>query len=183
MNRIRSIACLGLLLTAAVPAAAQVAPPPPGFTPADEVEAPPPASGFLQNHGLLKPPRLLGRQVDAVSAEDQSYFNGPPPPLPYSDGARETEWSRYDRPPPQPVVVEQTPVVLDAPRVWLRAEALYWWTKSSPLPASLVTSGSAADAVPGALGQPGTSVLIGDENIGISGRGGGRFTLGFALDN
>ena len=43
------------------------------------------------------------------------------------------------------------------PMVWFRAEALYWWSKSSPVPVPILTQGSLADPVPGAIGQPGTS--------------------------
>src|SRR4029077_2353109 len=69
-----------------------------------------------------------------------------------------------------------------APRIWLRAEALYWWTKAAPVPVPLVTLGSAAGTIPGALGQPGTSLLLGNQDVTLPGQGGGRFTLGFSLD-
>src|SRR2546422_2933072 len=50
----------------------------------------------------------------------------------------------------------QTPC---APRFWARAEYLYWWVSGDPVP-PLATLGSPADPVPGALGQPGTTVLF-----------------------
>jgi hypothetical protein len=65
-------------------------------------------------------------------------------------------------------------------RFWVSAEYLYWWTKDSRLPA-LVTSGSAADAIPGAIGQPGTQVLFGGD-IGGEGQSGARFEAGFWLN-
>lgn len=46
------------------------------------------------------------------------------------------------------------------PDTVISAEFLLWWIKHSNNPA-LVTSGSLSDAVPGALGQPGTTVLFG----------------------
>lgn len=67
-----------------------------------------------------------------------------------------------------------------AGRFWVSAEYLYWWTKDSRLPA-LVTSGSASDAIPGAIGQPGTQVLFGD-GIDSKGQSGARFEGGFWLN-
>jgi hypothetical protein len=58
------------------------------------------------------------------------------------------------------------------------AEYLLWWTKGSPLP-PLVTAGSAQDAIPGALGQPGTALLFGGNNVIDGARSGGRFTAGY----
>jgi hypothetical protein len=65
-------------------------------------------------------------------------------------------------------------------RVWVSAEYLYWWTKDSRLP-PLVTRGSPTDAIPGAIGQPGTRVLFGGDVDG-EGRSGGRFEAGFWLN-
>jgi hypothetical protein len=79
----------------------------------------------------------------------------PPPPMPYAD--------------------------LDgfAVRFWVNADYLLWWIKDSRLP-SLLTTGSINDAVPGALGQPGTHVLFGgDVNNPV--RSGARFQAGYWL--
>jgi hypothetical protein len=65
-------------------------------------------------------------------------------------------------------------------RWYLSAEGLVWWMKGNKLP-PLVTTGSAADAVPGAIGQPGTQVLFGNSEVGNGADGGGRFMLGFWL--
>ncbi|VTT96925.1 Protein containing DUF1551 OS=Rhodopirellula maiorica SM1 GN=RMSM_05043 PE=4 SV=1: DUF1551 [Gemmataceae bacterium] len=80
-------------------------------------------------------------------------------------------------PPPPPVLAaEPTP----GPRVWGSAEYLLWFTNPSPVPAPLVTSGSLFDALPGAIGQPGTRVLLGDQSLGAGAvRSGGRFSFGF----
>ena len=66
-------------------------------------------------------------------------------------------------------------------RVWASAEYLLWWIKDSDLP-PLVTSGSALDPVPGALGQPGTTILFGGEEVDNGQRHGGRFTVGTWLN-
>jgi hypothetical protein len=71
---------------------------------------------------------------------------------------------------------------------WLGAEYLLWWTKRSPEPVPLVTShASGALAVPGtpppgALGGPGTSVVMGGSPIDLGTGNGGRFTAGCWLD-
>ncbi len=67
-----------------------------------------------------------------------------------------------------------------AGRVWASAEYLYWWFKDQHVPA-LVTAGSESDTTPGALGQPGTSVLVGGD-LDSEGRSGARFTVGFWLN-
>jgi hypothetical protein len=64
---------------------------------------------------------------------------------------------------------------------WVSAEYLYWWTKGSNLP-NLVTGGSATDAIPGALGQPGTRVLFGGDEDS-QGHSGARFNAGIWLND
>src|SRR5262245_9985124 len=51
------------------------------------------------------------------------------------------------------------------PRLWVSAEYLLWWIKDGPFPVPLATTGSATDPTPGALGQPGTTVLFGGSNV------------------
>jgi hypothetical protein len=68
------------------------------------------------------------------------------------------------------------------PKFWLRSEALLWWSKGSPLSVPVVTAGSSEDSVPGAIGQPGTSVLLGNQDFALPSQGGGRFTLGFSFN-
>jgi hypothetical protein len=63
-------------------------------------------------------------------------------------------------------------------RWYFGAEYLMWWGKGDRLP-PLVTTGSAADPIPGALGQPGTALLFGNEEIGDDVRMGVRFSGGF----
>jgi hypothetical protein len=66
-------------------------------------------------------------------------------------------------------------------RWWLGAGYLAAWLRPAQTP-PLVTTGSAADAPPGALGQPGTAVLFGDGSIGYGTYHGGWLELGFWLD-
>jgi hypothetical protein len=67
-------------------------------------------------------------------------------------------------------------------RFYLAAEYLLWWTKGQRLP-SLVTVGSPDDVPPGALGQPGTFVLIGDTAVDDQVRSCGRLVAGLWLDD
>ena len=68
------------------------------------------------------------------------------------------------------------------PRFWGRADYLVWWTSEMDAP-SLATTGPAAPPNQvGVLGQPGTTTLFGGELLDGE-RSGGRFTLGFWLDD
>jgi hypothetical protein len=64
----------------------------------------------------------------------------------------------------------------------LGTEYLSWFFKNSPISAPLVTSGSLLANLPGALGEFGTQVLIGNESINTHRHSGGRFALGHWLD-
>jgi hypothetical protein len=81
-----------------------------------------------------------------------------------------------------PVATSDAAEAMDAcaDRFYLRAEYLLWWLQPTRLPA-LVTTGSPLDATPGALGQPGTRVLIGDESVSTQEHDGGRVTFGYWL--
>lgn len=68
------------------------------------------------------------------------------------------------------------------PVVWARGEYLLWWIKNGPLQ-PVLTFGNPADPVVGALDQPGTQVLLGDNNTDFGARSGGRFTVGGWLDD
>src|SRR5689334_24905725 len=57
------------------------------------------------------------------------------------------------------------PPLLQVPRHWVRTEYLMWWSKNGPLDAPILTLGSSSDAIPGALGQPGTQILLGNSGI------------------
>jgi hypothetical protein len=83
-------------------------------------------------------------------------------------------------PPNKPVLPDM--VYLVAPKFWFRADTLVWWTKGEPAPQPIVTVGSTSDAVPGALGQPGTNVVYGANNYNFGYIGGVRIETGVWLD-
>lgn len=68
-------------------------------------------------------------------------------------------------------------------QLWVGAEYLLWWIKDSPSPPPLTTTGPLGAAVPGAISQPGTSVLLGAGGFDDRPFSGGRFTAGFWLDS
>ncbi len=68
------------------------------------------------------------------------------------------------------------------PMFWAGADYLLWWTKAAPVPTPLLTTGSAADPVPGGLGQPGTSVLFGGGGVGYGTFSGVSVNAGVVLD-
>jgi hypothetical protein len=70
----------------------------------------------------------------------------------------------------------------DPARPWVSADYLLWRIKKGPLPIPLATAGSIADAVPGALGQPGTRVLLGNADLDYKTFSGGRLSAGFWVD-
>jgi hypothetical protein len=66
------------------------------------------------------------------------------------------------------------------PAFWASADYLLWFVKSGPVNGPLVTAGSPADPVPGALGQPGTQVLFGN-SLNYNPLSGARFNVGVGL--
>jgi hypothetical protein len=66
-------------------------------------------------------------------------------------------------------------------RVWAKAEYLLWWIRNGPNNTALLATGSTNDAVPGALGQPGTQVLFGGTPINFGTFSGLRVSAGFNL--
>ncbi len=168
--RNRILICVGLILSAGINLLAQD-PPPPGFAPADDNPVPN-DSGPGAGSGSFFSQYSVPRQDPVHPTYDSANNQGGIPETPY--------------PAEIPYRTQNTvPIIQDtwpSPTFWFKAEGLYWWTKSVPVPVPLVTLGDPGDAIPGALGQPGTSILIGNQNITLPGRGGGRFTLGFTLD-
>jgi hypothetical protein len=59
---------------------------------------------------------------------------------------------------------------------------LLWYTRKDNLP-PLLTTGSLADAIPGALGQPHTAVLLQGSDADANQHNGGRITIGYGLEN
>jgi hypothetical protein len=62
-------------------------------------------------------------------------------------------------------------------RYWANAEVLGWKIGGAPQPTPLVTGGSRAASLPGALGQPGTSVQIGGTSVSLPIEAVGRFDI------
>src|SRR5437879_3605898 len=100
--------------------------------------------------------------------------------------------------PRSPAVAALMPPVVDCScppnscenfRFWARGEYLLWWVKNAPLPVPLVTTGDpntglrAGVNIAGAIGQPGTQVLVGNNSENLGAFSGMRFTLGGWLDN
>ena len=161
-------AVLGLVVTGSANVFAQNIAPPPGLDPGrrDEyVPFPPPEPGIVSGQDEYSKP--FGYSSSPTSSSESPTVS------------RGTGIFPYGLRPPEPVVFSDDGPPL--PQLWFKAEALYWWSKGSPLPVPLVTLGNAADATPGALGQPGTSVLLGNQTLGPPGRSGGRFTFGFSF--
>jgi hypothetical protein len=66
---------------------------------------------------------------------------------------------------------------------WFRVEALLWWAKGGRTPPLLTTSpDGTSQAQAGVLGQPGTSVLLGNQELNKDFRAGCRTSLGTWLD-
>ena len=84
--------------------------------------------------------------------------------------------------PAEPLLAATRPVGRDA-QFWLRGEYLLWWTQGSRQPVLVTTGLPGVTPFPGALGQPGTSVLYGNPDGDSRPRSGGRFTAGFWLDS
>jgi hypothetical protein len=93
------------------------------------------------------------------------------PVVPLSVGHGEPVESRWDH------------VVEPPGYCWGSVEYLLWWVRPGPISAPLVSTGSLADAFPGALGQPNTHVLFGpDNNLDYGATSGARFSLGWWFD-
>jgi hypothetical protein len=67
-------------------------------------------------------------------------------------------------------------------RWWLAGGYTAAWIRSAQIPIPLLTTGSANDSPPGALGQPGTAVLFGNNSVNFGTFHGGWAELGFWLD-
>lgn len=87
-------------------------------------------------------------------------------------------WQPRPYPPPLPSSVYQI-----TSKFWFRTDILMWWTKSAPMPQPIVTTGSASDSLPAALGQPGTQVLYGGNSVNFGLVSGLRLETGLWLDD
>jgi hypothetical protein len=67
---------------------------------------------------------------------------------------------------------------------WVRADALLWWTNGGNIPPLLTTSPvGTSPTQAGVLGQPGTAVLLGNQELNNDFRGGGRISFGTWLND
>jgi len=64
------------------------------------------------------------------------------------------------------------------PSFWVNADYLMWWVKQAPSSNPLVVTGPATDQFPGALDQPHTQVLYGNQNINFNMFSGLRLSAG-----
>jgi hypothetical protein len=62
---------------------------------------------------------------------------------------------------------------------WGSLEYLMWMVRPSPVPLPIATTGVPENAIPGALGQPGTQVVIGQQSFNSNPTSGIRGRLGF----
>jgi hypothetical protein len=149
------VALLAGWLGAAASASAQVAP---GAQGAGGPGSPPgpaagPAPGPVYGPGL---PSAPGCDL------------GPPPPVAAPPSAESL--------PPNAWSAAHPDLVGVPPHLYVNVEYLLWWVRPRQAP-PLVTAGSLNDAIPGALGQPGTRVLFGGDGFdATNGQSGGRIS-------
>lgn len=67
-------------------------------------------------------------------------------------------------------------------RLWCSADYLMWWIQDQPMPSVLATRSNPGAPFPGVLGQPGTSILFGGQDIELGTFTGVRSNLGFWID-
>jgi hypothetical protein len=80
---------------------------------------------------------------------------------------------------PEPAVPVESP---SKDRYWLSANYLASFMRPMRLASPLVTTGTSTDPHPGAIGQPGTAVLFGNDSIDYGLLSGGRLEAGLFLD-
>lgn len=68
-------------------------------------------------------------------------------------------------------------------RIWGDAEYLLWWVRSSQLPPLVTTAPVGGAGIPGALGSPGTTTIIGGNSLNDESRSGGRLRVGAWIDS
>jgi hypothetical protein len=91
--------------------------------------------------------------------------------------------------PPTVSMAEDVPVY----RGWVQVDYVLWWLRDAPLPVPLVTTGDPKVGfdpnmvhtvnTAGAIGQPGTQVLFGGQDIHAQGYSGMRLTIGDWIDD
>lgn len=69
-----------------------------------------------------------------------------------------------------------------SPKFWVEADYLGWFIKKNPLPPPLLTTASETDPLPGAIGQPGTHVVLGRKDIRMGWMNGFQVGGGSVID-
>jgi hypothetical protein len=123
---------------------------------------------------------LLGMGCgNAARAQVDAAVVGPEAPVAGESGMIET--------PGQPSVAPCGPVepicCWSFPRVWGSAEYLLWTMKDAPISAPLIVAGPGVANLAPVLGVPMQTVAIGGNDLSMSARSGGRFTLGYWGDD
>jgi Putative beta barrel porin-7 (BBP7) len=139
MNRARLSLVLLVLGTTAATAPAQYYPGYPNYGPQ------PPTNGAFPAYGMpIDPVAVMPNTMVTTGA-----FVATPPPAANGFSTPLTSQAPLIEPP-------------YIPRIWAGADYVAMWVKRAPVPVPLVTKGSDSDAIPGALGQPGTMVVEGN---------------------
>jgi hypothetical protein len=68
-------------------------------------------------------------------------------------------------------------------RFWVSGDYLFWWIKDSPAPVPLAVEGPPVAAGSPLLGQPGTTIVLGNKSIVNDPRSGGKFAVGLWFDD
>ena len=119
---------------------------------------------------------LFGGRLAISSVAAQNPLLEPPP--------------RIDRGPATAPVIETKETIFSSertaddagcPHFWARADYLLWWLKPVCLKPATLTLGSSTDAIPGAVGQPHTTLIMGEHKFEFGGASGIRPTLGIWL--
>jgi hypothetical protein len=114
----------------------------------------------------LPPPKPTPTAPEATPADkDSSSIKAVAPPVEEAAGTEETATVEE---PPRPGTWG----------IWMDAETLIWFMQHGPLPVPILASGNPLDPIPGALGQPGTHVLLGDHGIDYGTFPGMRLSMG-----
>jgi Putative beta barrel porin-7 (BBP7) len=119
---------------------------------------------------------VLGAYLFSASSVSAQIFPVPPAP---ADFVAEFIPSSAS---PVHAVFEPIQGYHDTFRFWAQADCVVGWVREAPAPLPLATSGDSKKKLPGAIGQPGTTVLFGNSGIGFRTALGPRLTLGAWLD-
>lgn len=143
---------------------------------------PPPPAPLPPGHAVSNTLPVGGEPANLPGGKDVSQPLQPVGPAPAEP--------KDPAPPPGPkssveLEVKAIPPEKCVPRgplgpAWDADELLYWWPMRAPIPALIVGTRNGLPPMPGA---PGTQLLAGGRAIDSQPSAGGRFTMGYALNN